>query len=167
MTLATSDQNGYVTARVVLLKGFGEEGFTFYTNYASTKARQLAENPRAALVFHWPHLQRQVRIEGTVQKISHEESETYFRSRPRPSQLSAAVSPQSEVIPSRAFLEEQVRLLQDTLGDQPVPLPDNWGGYRLTPEVIEFWQHRDNRLHDRIRYRKDDAGQWRMERLAP
>jgi pyridoxamine 5'-phosphate oxidase len=167
MTLATSNKAGNVTARVVLLKKFGPEGFTFYTNYASRKGRQLSENPRAALVFHWPYLRRQVRIEGTVEPVSRDESRQYFESRARLSQIAATVSKQSEVIPARKFLTEKFRHLRKTLAGGAVPLPKNWGGYRLVPDSMEFWQHRENRLHDRLRYRKEKSGKWTVERLAP
>ena len=167
MTLATSGKDGTVTARLVLLKDFGEEGFVFYTNYDSRKGRQLSENPRAALVFHWPYLQRQVRVEGTVTRVSRAESEQYFWSRPRASQLAAAISAQSGVIADRKFLDDRFEALQQSLGNQPVPLPEHWGGYRLRAEKIEFWEHRDNRLHDRICYSRSPAGGWVLERLAP
>lgn len=167
MTLATSSKGGNVTARMVLLKKFGPEGFTFYTNYSSPKGKQLAENPRAALVFHWPHLRRQVRIEGTVEQNSREEAAEYFQSRPRPYQLAAAVSKQSEIIPSRTFLVERFKRLQKRLARKAIPLPNTWGGYRLVPDSIEFWQHRENRLHDRLRYRKEKDGRWTLEHLAP
>ncbi len=167
MTLATSGRNGEVTARIVLLKKFGPEGFVFYTNYSSRKGMQLSENPRAALVFHWPHLRRQVRVEGTVEMVSREESEAYFHSRPRPSQLAATVSRQSEVISSRRFLVEEFKLLERSLAGKAVPLPKTWGGYRLVPSSFEFWRHREHRLHDRRRYRKTDEGKWRSDYLAP
>jgi pyridoxamine 5'-phosphate oxidase len=167
MTLATSGQDGDVTARMVLLKKFGPEGFTFYTNYVSRKGRQISENPRAALVFYWPYLRRQVRVEGTVEQISHRESEEYFRSRPRLHQLAAIVSRQSEVIPSRKFLVDRFANLQRRLARRAVPLPKTWGGYRLVPDTIEFWQHRENRLHERLRYRRSTTGKWTLERLAP
>jgi pyridoxamine 5'-phosphate oxidase len=167
MTLATSARNGDVTARMVLLKKFGPAGFVFYTNYSSRKGIQLSENPRAALVFHWPHLRRQVRIEGTVEIISSEESQAYFHTRPRPYQLAATASRQSEIIPSRKFLIEEFKRLGDLLAGQTVPLPYTWGGYRLTPVLFEFWRHRDNRLHDRLRYRKTEEGGWISEYLAP
>src|SRR6266850_3011114 len=167
MTLATADKAGKVTARVVLLKKFGPEGFTFYTNYASNKGGQLSENPRAALVLYWPHLRRQVRIEGTVRPISREESRKYFEARPRLSQIAASVSKQSAVIPTRKFLTEQFKRLKKTLAGEAVPLPETWGGYRLVPDSMEFWQHRENRLHDRLRYRKEKSGKWTVERLAP
>jgi len=167
MTLATSGRNGDVTARIIVLKKFGPEGFVFYTNYSSHKGLQLSENPRAALVLHWPHLHRQVRIVGTVEMISREESETYFHSRPHAYQLAASVSKQSEVIPSRKALIEEYRRLDDLLHGQTVPLPTTWGGYRLMPGIVEFWRHRDNRLHDRLRYRKTEEGGWISEYLAP
>jgi pyridoxamine 5'-phosphate oxidase len=166
MTLATATPDGRPSARMVLLRGFDERGFCFYSNYESRKAAELAANPRAALVFWWDALERQVRIEGRVERTTREESEAYFHSRPPGSQLSAAASPQSRVIEDRAVLEEQVRRLATDSHDGQVPLPDSWGGYRLTPEVVEFWQGRPNRLHDRLRYRRaGDA--WVIERLAP
>src|SRR5262249_40479752 len=137
MTLATSGKNGEVSARIVLLKSFSPEGFTFYTNYGSRKGRQLLENPRAALVFHWPYMQRQIRIEGVVEKTGHNDSERYFHSRPRLSQLAAAVSEQSSSIPSRKVLIERFKNLQQKLSGQEVPLPSTWGGYRLVPDLIE------------------------------
>jgi len=167
MTLATAGRDGHVTARIVLLRKFGPEGFTFFSNYDSRKGRQLSENPRAALVFYWHYLHRQVRIEGKVERVSREESEQYFHSRPRLHQLAAVVSAQSGVIPSRMFLLERFRRLRRELGGRTVPLPKNWGGYRLVPDSIEFWQHRVNRLHQRFRYRKTAAGKWTCELLAP
>ena len=165
MTLATATPDGRPSARMVLLRGFDQRGFCFYTNYESRKAAELAANPRAALVFWWGELERQVRIEGTVERTSRAESEAYFASRPPGSQLSAAASPQSRVI-DRGTLERRVAELATSLPDGEVPLPDFWGGYRLTPEVVEFWQGRPNRLHDRLRYRRaGDA--WVIERLAP
>jgi pyridoxamine 5'-phosphate oxidase len=165
MTLATATPDGGPSARMVLLRGFDERGFCFYTNYESRKAAELAANPRAALVFWWDALERQVRIEGRVEPTSRAESEAYFASRPPGSQLSAAASPQSRVI-DLATLERRVTELATSLPDGEVPLPDFWGGYRLTPEVVEFWQGRPNRLHDRLRYRRaGDA--WVIERLAP
>jgi pyridoxamine 5'-phosphate oxidase len=158
MTLATATPDGRPSARMVLLRGFDERGFCFYTNYESRKAAELAANPRAALVFWWGELERQVRIEGRV--------EAYFASRPPGSQLSAAASPQSRVITDRAVLERRVAELATAAPDAQVPLPEFWGGYRLAHEVVEFWQGRPNRLHDRLRYRRaGDA--WRIERLAP
>jgi pyridoxamine 5'-phosphate oxidase len=166
MTLATATPDGRPSARMVLLRGFDERGFCFYTNYESRKAAELAANPRAALVFWWAELERQVRIEGTVERTSRAESEAYFASRPPGSQLSAAASPQSRVIADRAVIERRVAELATAVPDGPVPLPDFWGGYRLAHEVVEFWQGRPNRLHDRLRYRRaGDA--WKIERLAP
>ena len=166
MTLATATADGRPSARMVLLRGFDERGFCFYSNYESRKAAELAANPRAALVFWWDKLERQVRIEGTVERTSRAESEAYFTSRPPGSQLSAAASPQSRVVPDRAVLERRVAELATAVPDGHVPLPDFWGGYRLAHEVVEFWQGRPNRLHDRLRYRRvGDA--WRIERLAP
>jgi pyridoxamine 5'-phosphate oxidase len=167
MTVATSMRSGEPSARMVLLRGFDERGFGFFTNYESQKGHELAENPRAALVIYWPKLGRQVRIAGAVVKQSAEESAAYFHTRPLASQLSAWASPQSEVIPNRATLEQGVAALSAKYEGQPVPLPPNWGGYRVIPKTIEFWLHRDNRLHDRLRYRRRAEGRWRIERLAP
>jgi pyridoxamine 5'-phosphate oxidase len=165
MTLATATPDGRPSARMVLLRGFDERGFCFYTNYESRKAAELAANPRAALVLWWDALERQVRIEGRVEPTSRAESEAYFASPPPRRPQSAAASPQSQVI-DRATLERRVAELATSLPDGMVPLPDFWGGYRLTPEVVEFWQGRPNRLHDRLRYRRaGDA--WVIERLAP
>jgi len=166
MTLATATPDGRPSARMVLLRGFDERGFCFYTNYQSRKGIELAANPRAALVFWWGELERQVRIEGTVSATSREESEAYFHSRPPGSQLSAAASPQSRVIEGRAILERRVAQLATGSTDGKVPLPEFWGGYRLVPEVVELWQGRPNRLHDRLRYRRA-GGIWTIERLAP
>ncbi|MFL6183831.1 MAG: pyridoxamine 5'-phosphate oxidase [Actinomycetes bacterium] len=166
MTLATATPDGRPSARMVLLRGFDERGFCFYTNYESRKGVELAANPRAALVFWWGELERQVRIEGPVAPTSRAESEAYFHSRPSASQLSAAASPQSRVIQDRAVLERRVAELATGSADGQVPLPDFWGGYRLTHEVVEFWQGRPNRLHDRLRYRRAGDG-WKIERLAP
>jgi pyridoxamine 5'-phosphate oxidase len=167
MTLATATPDGRPSARMVLLRGWDERGFVFYTNYHSRKARQLEANPRAALVFYWVELDRQVRLEGRVERVSAAESDAYFRSRPRDSRLSAWASPQSEVITSREFLEERMRLLAAQYLGQEVPRPPHWGGFRLLPDRIEFWQGRPNRLHDRFCYRRLDTGQWQLERLAP
>ncbi|HKO83557.1 MAG TPA: pyridoxamine 5'-phosphate oxidase [Actinomycetota bacterium] len=166
MTLATATPDGRPSARMVLLRGFDERGFCFYTNLESRKGVELAANPRAALVFWWGELERQVRIEGPVAPTSRAESEAYFHSRPPGSQLSAAASPQSRVIQDRAVLERRVAELAADSADGQVPLPDFWGGYRLTHEVVEFWQGRPNRLHDRLRYRRAGDG-WKIERLAP
>lgn len=167
MTVATSTRTGEPSARMVLLRGFDERGFGFFTNYDSQKGRELAENPRAALVVYWAKLGRQVRVSGAVVKQSVEESTAYFHGRPLASQISALASPQSEVIPSRAALEERVAGLEKKYEGTAVPLPPTWGGYRVIPQTIEFWLHRDNRLHDRIRYTRQAAGGWRIERLAP
>jgi pyridoxamine 5'-phosphate oxidase len=166
MTLATATPDGRPSARMVLLRGFDERGFCFYTNYQSRKGDELAANPRAALVFWWDKLERQVRIEGRVERTSRAESEAYFSSRPPGSQLSAAASPQSRVIDGRATLERRVTELTTGQRDGQVPLPEFWGGYRLAHEVVEFWQGRPNRLHDRLRYRRAGSG-WKLERLAP
>ena len=166
MTVATSTRSGEPSARMVLLRGVDERGFGFFTNYESQKGRELAENPRAALVIYWPKLSRQVRVTGAVVKQSAEESTAYFHSRPLASQLSAWASPQSQVIPNRSVLEDSVAALSQRYEDARVPLPQNWGGYRVIPQSIEFWAHRDNRLHDRLRYSRQAKG-WRIERLAP
>jgi pyridoxamine 5'-phosphate oxidase len=166
MTLATATPDGRPSARMVLLRGFDERGFCFYTNYQSRKGDELAANPRAALVFWWDKLERQVRVEGRVERTSRAESEAYFASRPPGSQLSAAASPQSRVIEDRATLERRVAELATAMPDGQLQLPEFWGGYRLVPDVVEFWQGRPNRLHDRLRYRR--AGDtWKLERLAP
>ena len=167
MTVATSTRSGEPSARMVLLRGFDERGFGFFTNYDSQKGRELAENPRASLVVYWPRLGRQVRIGGAVVKQSAEESMRYFRSRPLASQLSAWASPQSSVIANRQILEDAAAALAAKYEGAPVPLPRHWGGYRVIPQTIEFWLHRDNRLHDRIRYTRQARGGWRIERLAP
>jgi pyridoxamine 5'-phosphate oxidase len=166
MTLATADRDGRPSARVVLLKGLDERGLAFYTNYDSRKGQELAENPRAALVFYWPGLDRQVRVEGAVEKTSREESAAYFLSRPLGSRVGAWASPQSRPIGEREELERRVREAGERFGEA-VPLPDNWGGYRVRPEMVELWQGRPSRLHDRLRYIRDADGGWRIERLAP
>jgi pyridoxamine 5'-phosphate oxidase len=166
MTLATASADGVPSARMVLLRGVDQRGFVFYTNYESRKAAELAANPRAALVFWWGALQRQVRVEGPVQPTSQEESAAYFRTRPPASRLSAWASPQSRVIPDREVLDRRVAELAARHPDGDVPLPPFWGGYRLVPEVVELWQQRPNRLHDRLRYTRTPGG-WRIERLAP
>ena len=167
MTLATATKDGKPSARMVLLKGVEKDGFVFYTNYNSRKARELDENPRAALVLYWTQLDRQVRIEGNVERTSAAESDEYFQTRPRESQLGAIASPQSEVIESRNVLEESFRKLDEQYRDQPVERPAHWGGYRLNPELIEFWQNREGRLHDRILYERQTDGSWTIKRLAP
>jgi pyridoxamine 5'-phosphate oxidase len=166
MTLATVDAGGRPSARVVLLKGYDERGFVFYTNYESRKGLELAANPRAALVFFWPHFDRQVRVEGTVEKTSREESDAYFQSRPLGARLGAWASAQSAVIANRGELEERLREVTERFGDGPVPRPDFWGGFRVRPDVVEYWQGRPSRLHDRVRYTRDGEG-WRIERLSP
>ncbi|MDQ2920416.1 MAG: pyridoxamine 5'-phosphate oxidase [Acidobacteriota bacterium] len=167
MTLSTATKEGKPSARMVLLKQADEQGFVFYTNYNSRKARELDENPYAALVCYWIQLDRQVRIEGSVERVSASESDEYFRTRPRESQLGAITSPQSEVIESRKFLEQRFLDFDGMYRDRAVVRPAHWGGYRLKPDRIEFWQNREGRLHDRILYeRQADAG-WTIKRLAP
>jgi pyridoxamine 5'-phosphate oxidase len=165
MALATASPDGMPSVRMVLLKGADETGFAFFSNYESRKGGELDANPRAALLFHWRELGRQVRIEGTVERLSDEESDRYFHTRPLGARLSAWVSPQSEVIGSRDELIERVETMREHLGSELVR-PPHWGGYRLTPAVYEFWQHREDRLHDRLRYRRDGES-WVRERLAP
>lgn len=168
MTLATADRAGKPSARIVLLKGLDERGFIFYTNYQSRKARELSENPEAALVFYWEKLERQVCAAGRTSRLTREESAEYFKQRPRVSQLGAWASTQSEVLPNRAALEEKMnQLLAQYPEHSPVPLPPFWGGYVLRPERIEFWQGRPNRLHDRFCYTRRQAGDWTIERLSP
>lgn len=166
MVLSTSTADGRVSARVVLLKGIEKGGFVFFTNYHSRKGLQLTGNPFAALTFHWKELERQVRIEGYVKKVSRRESENYFNQRPFESRLSASVSPQSAVVPDRPFLEALRDSVVLELGGQEPKCPDNWGGYRLIPHQVEFWQGRENRLHDRLQYRLSSR-KWIVERLAP
>jgi pyridoxamine 5'-phosphate oxidase len=165
MALATADGSGAPSLRMVLLKGFDERGFVFHTNYASRKGRAVEANPRAALLFYWRELGRQVRIEGTVERTSRDESEAYFRTRPVAARYSALVSPQSEPVGSRAELEARVADAEARFADDP-PLPDNWGGLRVVPDAYEFWVHDDNRLHDRFRYERDGDA-WRIQRLGP
>ncbi|MEK6337488.1 MAG: pyridoxamine 5'-phosphate oxidase [Acidobacteriota bacterium] len=166
MTLATATSDGTPDARIVLLKSFDDSGFVFYTNYQSRKGRELSESPRACLLFYWASLWRQVRIEGTVEKISEAESDAYFQSRPLGSQLGAWASNQSEVVATRESLEARYDELQKRFGDN-VPRPPHWGGYRVNPTAIEFWQGQDNRLHDRLRYKLGQDGNWTIERLGP
>ncbi|HEY3039749.1 MAG TPA: pyridoxamine 5'-phosphate oxidase [Pyrinomonadaceae bacterium] len=167
MTLATATEDGRPSARVVLLKQVDHDGFVFYTNYRSAKAKELENNPQAALVFYWVGLDRQVRVEGAVERVSAEESDDYFKTRPRESQLGALASPQSEVIESREVLEKNFRELDKLYEDRPVDRPANWGGYRLKPDRIEFWQNRPGRLHDRILYERQADDSWTIKRLAP
>ena len=166
MTLATATADGVPSARVVLLKGFDEQGFVFFTDYRSQKGTELRANGRAALVLHWPELERQVRITGAASVIEQAESEAYYQSRPRGSRLGAWISHQSQVIASRKVLDDRIPELEETFPGDDIPLPAYWGGFRVVPERIEFWQGRENRLHDRIRYVRD-GDQWRIERLSP
>ena len=167
MAIATTTPDGKPSVRMVLLKDFDERGFVFYTNYESIKGQQLQENPWAALVFWWTQLERQVRIEGKVKKVSPQESDAYFQSRPRDSQLGAWVSNQSQVIDSREVLERRLEELKQKYASKEVPRPPNWGGFRVIPSAIEFWQGRPSRLHDRLRYRLVEDGSWVRERLSP
>jgi len=166
MTLATAEQDGRPSARIVLLKGFDARGFVFFTNYRSRKGRELALNPQGALLFHWIELERQVRIEGEVEMVAREESDEYYASRPLGSRLGAWASPQSEVIARREELQSRLSEVSAKFGDDP-PRPEHWGGYRLAPDIVEFWQGRPNRLHDRVRYIRESATVWKIERLAP
>jgi pyridoxamine 5'-phosphate oxidase len=166
MTLATSSKEGKPSARIVLLKGFDENGFVFFTNYESKKGKALTENPRAALTFFWKEIERQIRIEGVTEKISAAESDAYFFSRPEGSRIGAWASPQSEIIKNRGVLEENVLQFSNEFKNS-IPRPPHWGGYRVMPELIEFWQGRSNRLHDRIQYTKTGNGSWKVDRLAP
>ncbi len=165
MTLATATRSGRPSARTLLLRTFDSSGFVFYTNYSGRKSKELAENPQAALVFYWSRIGRQVRVEGRAVKVSPGESDNYFSSRPRDSQLSAWASQQSRVVGDRRFLEEQVKRFNEKY-PRRVPRPPDWGGYRLQPNVFEFWKERPGRLHDRLRYRRS-KGRWVIERLAP
>jgi pyridoxamine 5'-phosphate oxidase len=166
-TLATATAEGRPSARMVLLRGFDERGFVFFTNYESCKGRELESNPQAALVFSWAELDRQVRIEGNVERVSAEESDRYFQSRPWGSRLSAWASPQSQVIANREILERRMEELAAQYPGPEVPRPPHWGGYRVIPVSIEFWQGQPDRLHDRLRYRRCAGGSWCLERLAP
>lgn len=166
MILATATPDGRPSARVVLLKGFDERGFVFYTNYEGRKAREIEANPRVSLVFYWSELERQVRIEGEVSRVTEEESDAYYASRPRGSRLGAWISEQSRPVWDRSVLEERLRKLEDEYGEREIPRPPFWGGYRVLAEGVEFWQGRENRLHDRIIYRRSGDA-WRTERLQP
>jgi pyridoxamine 5'-phosphate oxidase len=167
MTLATASSDGVPSARIVLLKDFSEKGFTFFTNYNSFKGQQLAENPKACLVFFWKELERQVRITGLVEKINEEASNEYFSSRPVDSQLGAIASPQSQVIESREWLNEKFVQTKKEFENSNIQRPANWGGYIVKPVIIEFWQGRPSRLHDRLQYTLQENGEWKVERLAP
>ena len=167
VALATADAQGLPSVRMVLAKGVDDRGFKFHTGHGSRKARELAANGRGALLFYWAQLGRQVRVEGPVERVPDNESEQYFRTRPRGGQIAAWASSQSEVIGSRDELDARVREYEREFEGQDVPLPPHWGGYRLEPETWEFWQHRDSRLHDRFRYSRQDGGGWTIERLAP
>ena len=165
--VATAAADGAPSVRMVLVKQADRDGFVFFTNYESRKGRELLANQRAALLFYWDQLGRQIRIEGPVARLTSEESAAYVRSRPRGSQLSALASPQSQPVQSRQTLEDRVTELAARYGQAELPIPDNWGGFRLAPEQIEFWQHRQDRLHDRLQYTRDRQQGWRIERLAP
>jgi pyridoxamine 5'-phosphate oxidase len=167
MTLATATRSGVVSARIVLLKGFDERGFVFYTNYLSRKGRDLEENPLAALVFYWQPLDRQVRIEGVVGRVTDAESDEYFHSRPLLSQIGALASPQSTPIAGRESLDRRFDELAAQFKNGSVPRPEHWGGYRVAPHTVEFWQGREHRLHDRLVYHKESNGRWKIQRLAP
>lgn len=167
MTLAAATKDGVPSARIVLLKGYDQNGFVFFTNYLSNKGKELAENPRACLLFFWKELERQVRIDGTVEKITPAESEEYFQSRPPGSRIGAWASPQSTVIANREVIEKNVAELEKKYASGDIPRPEHWGGYVIKPTSIEFWQGRSSRLHDRIRYTRQKNNQWLIERLAP
>ena len=167
MTLSTATNEGKPSARIVLLKGFDERGFVFFSNYDSHKGKELVSNPQACMVFFWKELERQIRIEGTIEKVSSEESDAYFLSRPVSSQIGAWSSPQSSVILNRKVLEDNVTKYSQQFSTEQLVRPDNWGGYRLKPVLIEFWQGRSSRLHDRLQYTLQDEATWKIERLAP
>lgn len=166
MVLSTADDSGRPSSRVVLLRGFDQQGFTFFTNYDSRKAAEIAKNPQAALLFYWADLSKQVRVEGSIAKAPEQISDEYFASRPRASQLGAIASPQSSVIENRLQLEEKYAALKDEYGDHEIARPENWGGYIVKPDLFEFWQGRASRLHDRLRYTRS-GDEWSIERLAP
>ncbi len=167
MTLATASSDGVPSARIVLLKDVSEKGFSFFTNYNSFKGQQLAENPKACLVFFWKELERQVRITGLIEKLPDEASDAYFTSRPHGSQLGAIASPQSQVIKNREWLDEHYKELKKQLKEKTIQRPSHWGGYLVKPVIVEFWQGRPSRLHDRLQYTLDEKGNWKIERLAP
>jgi len=167
MTLATVNATGVPAARIVLLKGYNPDGFIFFTNYESDKGKNLAQNPHAAIVFFWKELERQIRIEGTVEKVSAEESDRYFNSRPASSRIGAWASPQSAVIENRTVIEQNVERYSSIFANDSIERPDHWGGYIVKPTSIEFWQGRPSRLHDRIRYVLENSASWKVERLAP
>jgi pyridoxamine 5'-phosphate oxidase len=168
MTLATADVFGYPSARIVLLKGLHQDGFEFFTNYQSPKAKEMEANQHVALLFFWKEMERQIRIEGKVEKVTKERSEQYFQSRPRGSQIGAWSSPQSQVIPDRSVIENNLKATEEKYADvDPLPLPDHWGGYLVRPTYFEFWQGRPDRLHDRFSYTQDPDGPWAVDRLAP
>src|SRR6185295_9436841 len=167
MSLATASADGRPSVRIVLLKGFDPDGFVFFTNYESEKGHHLAANPHAALGFYWIELDRQIRISGPVTKTTREESERYFHSRPLGSQLGAWASRQSEVLDARRVLDARMAQMTERFADKPIPVPPNWGGFRLKPDQIEFWQGRGNRLHDRFRYTRQQDGTWSIDRLSP
>jgi len=167
LALATVSKAGIPSNRIVLLKGLDHQGFVFFTNYQSQKGREISQKAVASLLFFWPQLIRQVRIDGKVQKISAKESDAYFKTRPRGSQLGAWASEQSEVVPSRDFLEKSMKALEEKYKNQVIPRPPHWGGFLVIPQSIEFWQGRPNRLHDRLRYVRQSKGNWHRERLAP
>jgi pyridoxamine 5'-phosphate oxidase len=167
MTLSTASSDGMPSARVVLLKGFDREGFVFYTNYKSYKAMQLEENPRACLTFYWKELERQVKIVGLVSKVADEENDAYFASRPEGSRIGAWTSPQSQVIENREWLDSRFQHLVKEMGGTQIQRPPHWGGYVVKPVIVEYWQGRPSRLHDRIQYTLQENGEWKIERLAP
>lgn len=167
MTLATVNPERKPTARIVLLKNIDERGFIFFTNYESNKGKHLNQNPWVALILYWQPLERQIRIEGKVEKLSQEESDVYFKSRPRGSQLGANISPQSKVIKNREVLESELKEMEEKFANKSISRPDNWGGFRVIPSEMEFWQGRRNRLHDRLVYTLSDKGEWLRQRLAP
>lgn len=167
MNVATVNKDGDISSRMVLLKGFDEKGFVFFTNYQSNKANDLASINKAALNVWWDKLHRQVRINGLVEKVSREETVKYFHSRPRGSQIGAVASQQSRVIKNHVMLEEEYKKIESQFEGQEIPCPEHWGGYRVIPEQFEFWQGRPNRLHDRLRYAKTDSDEWKIERLSP